>query len=176
MFSKLVPQVLLCGRVVGPKGVLRDKKLSLTFGTRSHHRNRICERENFERHDEKIVWHRLRFHANSRFLTGVSIHGNELGRARALVPRRKDCGRGLPKQRNQTPGDTSRESAAPPALATDSILRPGPLCKDLSEASPVVVRLFPSHERAFCQNATMWSNSRQCTTMEPILIPVPHPE
>jgi hypothetical protein len=39
------------------------------------------------------------------------------------------------------------DSAAPQAVATDSLLRPVSLCKGLSEANSVVARVFPSPER-----------------------------
>jgi hypothetical protein len=68
----------------------------------------------------------------------------DLCRAKAVVPRRKDCRRGPPKRRNQNGGDTSTDSAAPQAVAVGSLLPPAPWGKGPSASNSAVVGVSPA--------------------------------
>ena len=67
--------------------------------------------------------------------------------ATGAVQHRKDFRRDPLKRQSRSLADTAMDSAAPRAVATGSLLRLGSPCKGLSEANPVVVRVFLSPER-----------------------------
>ena len=71
-------------------------------------------------------------------------HAKKICRAKAVVPRRKDCRQGPPKRRNQNRGDTSMDGTALQAVAVDSLLPPASSCKGLSASNFAVVAVSPA--------------------------------
>jgi hypothetical protein len=106
----------------------------------------LAEKSSTNRQTGLSIGERSPFRVNIAALsTAISlIHANKLRRAKAVVPRRKDCHQGPPKRQNQNRGDTAMDSSAPQAVAVGSLLPPVPSCKGLSESNSGVVGVFPA--------------------------------